>query len=318
MKIVFLDQSSIVLDNDMDFSSIEVLGEFVSYPNSTKSEAIERAKDAETVIVNKVQMTREVISHLPQLKHIAVIATGYNNVDLKAAKEKGITVSNVSGYARYSVPQHAFALILNLVTRAYRYHNDIANGAWSRSPNFTLLTYPTFELRGKTLGIIGFGAIGKNVARIARAFDMKVLIHDVVEIDDPEYQNYSLDELLSHSDIITIHCPLTPQTSNLIDAKALKKMKNTAILINTARGGIVDEEALIDALKKREIAGAGFDVLSQEPPKPDHPLLQSIKNLILTPHSAWSTREARQTLINEVAENIKAFVEGRKRNIVNE
>ena len=316
MKIVFLDVASITLNDDMNFSKIEALGELKCYSNSNKSETLTRAVDAETVIVNKVLMTKDVIEQLPNLKHIAVIATGYNNVDLAAAKETGITVTNVAGYAKYSVPQHAFTLILNLATRVPQYCNDIMVGEWQKSPAFTLLKYPTFELRGKILGIIGFGSIGRNVARIAKAFDMNVMIYDIVDIKDPEYRISPLDEVLSQADIITLHCPLTPQTENIIDAQALKKMKKTAILINTARGGVVDEEALAQALKRGEIGGAGIDVLTKEPPPKNHPLLQNIKNLILTPHSAWSTHEARQNLIDEVAENIQAFIEGRKRNVI--
>lgn len=316
MKIVFLDEASITLNNDMNFSKVEALGELICYPNSNKSETLTRAADAETVIVNKVLMSKDVIEQLPKLKHIAVIATGYNNVDLEAAKEARITVTNVAGYAKYSVPQHAFTLILNLATRVPQYYNDIMVGEWQKSPAFTLLKYPTFELRGKTIGIIGFGSIGRNVACIAKAFDMNVMVYDVIEIKDPEYINYPLDEVLEQADVITLHCPLTPQTENIIDAKALKKMKKTSILINTARGGIVDEEALAQALKRGEIGGAGIDVLTKEPPQQNHPLLQNIHNLILTPHSAWSTHEARQNLIDEVAENIQAVIEGRKRNII--
>ena len=315
MKIVFLDESTITLNSDMDFSPIKALGELVCYPNSNHSETIQRAADAEVVIVNKVSMTEKIINSLPALKHIAVIATGYNNIDLAAAKKAAVRVTNVSGYAKNCVPQHTFALILNLATHAHDYDRDIRNGDWQKSSIFTLLTYPTFELAGKTIGIIGFGSIGRSVARIAKAMQMQIIIHDVLDFEHPEYKNSSLDQIYQKADIITLHCPLTADNKYMINRDVFKKMKSSAILINTARGPLVDQTALADALNTSQIAGAGIDVLDEEPPA-DNPLLAGVKNLIITPHSAWSTREARQRLIDEVAENIKAFSKGIARNAV--
>ncbi|MBN2289950.1 MAG: D-2-hydroxyacid dehydrogenase [Candidatus Glassbacteria bacterium] len=315
MQIVFLDQSTVTLDDDMDFSGLRSLGKLVCYPNSTRAEAVERARDARTVIVNKVPIDREVIGSLPALEHVAVIATGYNNIDLAAASGAGIRVTNVRGYAEKTVSQHTFALILNLATRAHQYDRDIRAGRWQESPSFTLLTYPTFELSGKTLGIIGYGTIGRAVAKIARAFGMRVMVHDVAQPDDKGIKNNSLEEVLCCADIISLHCPLTDENRRLINRETLGLMKPGAILINTARGGLVDEDALAEALNSGRIAGAGLDTLAEEPPG-DSPLLGEVRNLILTPHSAWSAREARQRLIDEVAENIRAFLEGRERNVV--
>jgi glycerate dehydrogenase len=314
MHIVFLDENTVTLD-DIDFSSLQALGSYTGFADSSEDEIIERAKDAEVIIANKAPITRNVLNKLPKLKLVTVVATGYNNVDAKAAKEKGVRVCNVPGYATNSVAQHTFALILNLAIKAYVYHNDVQAGKWQSATSFNLLTYPTFDLAGKTIGIIGFGAIGREVAKIAEAFGMKVLVNDVAEIKDDKYLNTDLDELLKQSDIVTLHCPLTQDNHNLIDAAALSGMKRTSLLINTARGGLVDEQALSEALNSGQITGAGVDVLSQEPPKTGS-LLIDAKNIIVTPHSAWSTFEARQRLIDETARNIKAFMQGQSRNVV--
>lgn len=314
MKIIFLDESTITL-NDIDFSGLKSLGAYYGYPNSDEEKIIERAAGAETVIANKAPMTGKVIRSLGKLQLITVIATGYNNVDLPAAKEKGVRVCNVAGYAAGSVPQHTFALILNLATKAYLYNEDAKSGKWQKASSFTLLAYPTFELAGKTIGIIGFGTIGRGVARLAESFGMKVLAYDSCGIKDSKHTNSNLDLVFGEADIITVHCPLTEETRNLVDAAAFARMKKTALVINTARGGIIDEQALARALNTDRIAGAGVDVLTEEPPKNGNPLLTA-KNIIITPHSAWSTVEARQRLVDETAENIKAFIAGQKRNVV--
>ena len=315
MKVVFVDESTLTLD-DIDFSCLAQFGEYVAYRISTEEEAIERAAGADVIVCSKVPMTRRLMDALPDLKMIAVIATGCNNVDLEAATEKGIRVTNVAGYAANTVPQHTFALILNLATNVWKYHLDIMDGEWERTWGFGLLTYRSFELAGKTLGIIGLGCIGSGVARIAEGFLMNVLANDIRDSRDSGYDNTDLDTLLCESDIVTIHCPLTELSRDMIDAAAVAKMKSTALLINTARGGIVDEQALADALNSDRIAGAGFDVLSVEPPR-DGNVLLGARNIMISGHTAWSAVEARQKLVDETAENIRAFSEGRERNIVN-
>ena len=314
MKVVFLDESTLTLD-DIDFSPLKALGEYAAHANSTEAEIIERAADAAVVIANKAPMTRGVLESLPQLKLVSVIATGYNNVDVDAAKEMGVRVCNVARYASETVPQHTFALILALATRLLGNSADVRAGEWQKASTFTLLRYPTFELSGKTLGIIGCGAIGRGVARIAEALGMEVLIYDPYAGSENVPSQAELDHLLRSSDVVTVHCPLTDETRGMIDAEALAKMKPSALLINTARGGIVDEQALAKALNSGRLAGAGFDVLTKEPPKDGNVLLEA-RNIIVTPHSAWSTVEARQRLVNETAENITAFVDGSPRNVI--
>ena len=314
MKAVFLDANTITI-GDTDLTGFKEITEFTFYPETRDREIVARSANAEILIINKVKITEETLLQLKHLKLICVIATGYNNVDTNAARKRGIKVCNVAGYAKHTVPQHTFALILALATRICSYHNDVIKGQWQKSSLFTLINYPTFELAGKCIGIIGFGTIGKGVANIAKSFNMKVIIFDVIKIKESEYQQVKLDKLLRESDIVTIHCPLSDKTKNLIDAEAIANMKSSALLINTARGGIVDEGALADALEKGRLAGAGFDVLTEEPPKNGNPLIGA-KNIILTPHSAWSTIEARQRLIDETVENIKAFIEGRPRNVI--
>lgn len=315
MRIVHLDDGGISLDGDIDFSGFAAAGDFQRYPGSSADETIERCRNAEVVVTNKAQVGAAAVAAAADLQLIAVTATGYDNVDTAAAKARGIPVCNVPGYAEYTVPQHAFALILNLATQAHRYWRDVENGDWQRTKEFTLLRYPTFELSGLSIGIIGFGAIGRGVARIAEALGMRVLVHDAFGIRDEAYPNTGLDDLLSTADFVTVHVPLNDQTRNLIDAQALARMKPTAMIINTARGGIVNEQALAEALNGDRIAGAGFDVLTSEPPTDGNPLLQA-KNTIITPHSAWSTRESRQKLIDESVKNIRAFAAGTPTNRV--
>jgi glycerate dehydrogenase len=314
MEIVFLDQEGIAI-HDIDFSGLQVLGAYKAFDESDEGEIIERAGRAEVVITNKAPIGAAVLENLPNLKLVTVIATGYDNVDIDAAKRRGVCVCNIPAYAADSVAQHTFALILNLATKAYLYYNDIQEGKWNEVHSFTLLKYPTFELAGKTIGIIGFGAIGRRVAAIADSFGMKVLVNDIAGIRDAAYPNMDLETILDQADIVTLHCPLTEADHNLIDARALARMKNTALLINTARGGLVDERALYDALESGLIAGAGIDVIRKEPPR-EGDILFGAKNIIITPHSAWSTHQARQRLVDETAKNIRAFIEGKPRNVV--
>ncbi len=234
-----------ILDNDLDLSPLHAAGTLTCHPRTPPEETVARATGADAVIVNKVPMTHEVIGALPRLKHIAVIATGYNNVDLKAAGDAGVLVTNVGGYVRYTVPQHTFALILNLATRVHQYDRDVQSGAWARSPMFTLLTYPTFELNGKTIGIIGFGAIGRAVAKVAEAFGMNVMAHDHAELGGSGYRNWPLDEVIAQSDVVSLHCPLTDENRHMMNADSIAAMKPTALLINTAPSALPHDSTLV-------------------------------------------------------------------------
>lgn len=310
MRTVFVDLGS--LDrNDLDLSPIEQQSsQLVSHQATSATQLAERLRDAEVVISNKVVLNAELLSQLPQLKLICIAATGTNNVDLQAAKRLGISVSNCQGYGTGSVVQHAFTLMLALATRLNDYQTAVKRGDWARSDQFCLLDYPVLELQGKTLGVVGYGELGRKMASIAEAFGMKVLVA-ARPGTEPEGDRLALQQLLPRVDMLTLHCPLTEQTKNLIDAKALALMKPSALLINAARGGIVDEQALAAALRGGQLAGAGVDVLSTEPPVDGNPLLDSdIPNLIVTPHSAWGSVEARQRIVGQIADNIEAFKAG--------
>ena len=317
MKIIFLDSHTLSLDNDVDFSGLSKSGDYTGYDFNDNQCVVEKCLNAQIIITNKIIVDSGIISSLGKLKLICVIATGYNNVDILAAREKGIPVVNVPDYAKYSVSQHVFSLILNLATKTCQYHEDVRKGLWQKSKNFTFLKHSTFELAGKTLGIIGFGAIGRELAKIATGFEMNVLVNEISDISETGYKNYSLDHVLINSDIVTIHCPLNDITKNLVNKDKINLMKKNAILINTSRGGIINEADLKEALKNKRIAGAGIDVISAEPPRDGNPLLENVKNLIITPHSAWSTREARQRMIDITAENIEFFIKGVIKNQVN-
>lgn len=317
MNIVFLDAGTVVLDGDVELSGLEALGQFTPYDNTQPEDVVERAAEADVIISNKVLISREAMEKLPTLKFIAVSATGYNNVDIVAARERGIGVSNVPGYSTDSVAQQVFAAILQHATHVAKYAADVDRGDWEQSEIYTLLRYRCFELRGKKLGIIGFGDIGQAVGELGLAFGMQVLPYRRGPIADARFQRAELDSVIQESDFLSIHCPLTPDTRNLLNKDSLKKMKPSAFLINTARGGIVNESDLADALRAGVIAGAAVDVLSVEPPRGNPLTAPGIPNLILTPHTAWAALEARQRLMEGVRSNIEAFGRGEQRNIVN-
>lgn len=315
---VILDKGS--LGSDIDYSALtSQLAHWQSYAHTRGDEVAERISHAEVVITNKVQLTEPVLRQASSLKLICVAATGTNNVDLNACRALGIQVCNVAGYATPSVVEHTFALMLTLMRNLRAYDHDLAAGAWQGSPHFCLLDHPISELCGKQLGIIGYGELGKAVAQVARAFGMEVLVAKSLRNGSAvkEEGRVELDELLSTVDILTLHCPLTDKTRHLIDRQKLSLMKCSALLINTARGNIVDETALCDALLSEQIAGAAIDVLSVEPPQAGNPLLDlRLPNLIITPHIAWASKESRQRLLNEIAANIQAFKHGGMRNSV--
>ncbi|WP_455376632.1 2-hydroxyacid dehydrogenase [Kaarinaea lacus] len=316
MKGVMLDVKSID-SGDINFDSLKsVVSDWQFYDFTAEEEVDDRIKGADIIVTNKVKINKNHLTQASALKLICVAATGTNNVDLKAAESAGIPVANVTNYATPSVVQHVFCLILSLVRKLMEYRQAVQENRWQQSPFFCLLDYPISELSGKTLGIIGYGVLGKAVATVGEAFGMKVVVAAHKGTTATEGR-LGFEQVIQDSDVISLHCPLTDETRNLIGSKEFSMMKPAAILINTARGGIVNEDALVNALKTGQIAGAGFDVLSQEPPVDGNVLLDnSLPNLIVTPHIAWASVESRQRAVNEISLNIKAFLEGEHRNRV--
>jgi glycerate dehydrogenase len=278
---------------------------------------VQRASGAAIVLTNKTVLTRETIRQLPKLRYIGVLATGYNVVDIEAAGQHGICVTNVPAYGTASVAQMVFAHLLNLTQHTCEHGQSVRNGDWSRSPDFCYWNYPLVELAGLTMGIVGLGRIGRQTATLALAFGMKVIYHDVTaSLDAPaEAVAVDLDTLFRDSDVISLHCPLTEDNRGFVSRRQLELMKPTSFLINTSRGPLIDEPALAEALNHGRLAGAGLDVLSQEPPAPDHPLLRA-KNCTVTPHLAWATQAARQRLLNIAVANVQAFLQGNAQNVV--
>jgi glycerate dehydrogenase len=291
--------------------------EFVEYEKTAVAEIVPRLQGASVAITNKVPLRADTLQQLPQLKLIAVAATGYDVVDVAFCKERGIAVANIRNYAVHTVPEHAFALILALRRNILAYRQDVENGVWNRSEQFCFFTHDIGDLHGATLGIIGEGAIGQATAAIGRAFGMRVLFADH---PPPKMQGVTFtphDQVLAEADVISLHCPLLPATRNLINADAFRKMKRNALLINTARGGLVDEAALVQALELGLIAGAGFDVLTVEPPKDGNPLLDLRRlNFILTPHVAWASDGAMQFLADQLIDNIELWCAGTPQHLV--
>mgnify|MGYP002621051126 CR=1 FL=1 len=313
---IFLDRDS--LDRgDLDFSALDNLVDDWQFYGLTHPEDLhDRIRGAEIVVSNKVVIDAAALQAAPQLKLICVAATGYNNIDLAAAGQHGVTVCNARGYATPSVSQHVFALILALSIHLGSYRRAVIRGDWQRSPHFCLLDHPIEELAGKTLGIVGYGELGRAVAHLGQAFGMRVMISDHRGAA-PRPGRQAFDQVLTEADVLTLHCPLNADTRGLIGADEIQRMKPGALLINAARGGIVDEQALAAALRDGRLGGAGVDVLSDEPPRAGNPLLaDDIPNLILTPHIAWASRNARQRLLDEIGDNISAFLAGAARNVV--
>jgi glycerate dehydrogenase len=317
MKIVFLDAYT-TNKGDLSWSELHELGDFKTFERTPLSLIHERVKDADIIITNKAPLSKQTIENLPNLKYICVAATGVNIVDIDAAAEKGISVSNVAGYSTRSVAQIVFAHILNLVSKIEYQADTVSKDCWTNSKDFTYCDFPIYELSNMTLGIVGFGNIGRAVAKIANGFEMKINIFKPGEIlDKPNYVNIvDKETLFNASDIITLHCPLNKKTDEFINKNSLAQMKESAYIINTGRGGLINEKDLADALNDNRIAGAGLDVLSSEPPKADNPLLHA-KNCKITPHVAWSSVEARKKLIDGLVNNIKSFKNGKPINVVN-
>ncbi|MBQ2075607.1 MAG: D-2-hydroxyacid dehydrogenase [Muribaculaceae bacterium] len=318
MKIIVLD-GYVGNPGDLSWEPLERLGDVTVYPRSKPEEIIERALPADVLLTNKVVFDRKLIEALPNLKCIGVIATGFNIVDLEAANERGIVVTNVPAYSTASVAQVAIAHLLNMTTHAEHYTREARAGVWSQSIDYTYCSTPFIELDGKTMGVVGLGNIGSTVARIAAAFGMKVLAFTSKPQEAlPAYitRAQSLDQVFSESDAVSLHCPLTDGTRGMVDARRLALMKPTAMLINTSRGSLIVEEDLAHALRNGVIAAAAVDVLCQEPPAPDNPLL-ALDNCYFTPHIGWTSAEARQRLMDVVVDNVKSFMEGHPINVVN-
>ncbi|MEL6255597.1 MAG: D-2-hydroxyacid dehydrogenase [Bacteroidota bacterium] len=315
MKIVVLDGNT-VNNGDLSWAPFERLGEFEVYPRSSKAEILQRAKGADAILINKAPISRETLSNLPELKYIGILATGYNTVDTVAARERSIPVCNAAGYASESVAQHVFALLLELTNHVALHDEDVKRGGWTNSPDWTYQRKPMMELWGKTMGIIGLGRIGQTTARVAQGFGMKVIAHNRSPKDVAGVEMKSLKEVFAESDVISLHCPLTAENKEFINAEKLALMKSSAILINTGRGPLIQEVDLASALNEDKIRAAGLDVLHQEPPNIDNPLIHA-KNCITTPHNAWGTRECRERLIQIAAENLENFQKGNPTNVVN-
>jgi len=316
-KIVVLDGYTLN-SGDLSWAGLEEFGDCLIHDRSAPEQTIERATGAEIVLTNKTVLSAEIIEKLPDLRYIGVLATGYNVVDVVAARERGIPVTNVPAYGTVSVAQMVFAHLLNLTQRVGDHADTVKEGRWCRSPDYCYWDFPLIELAGKTIGIVGYGRIGQAVSVLAKAFGMRVLANKKIPPESvPDGISFvDLETLFRESDVVSLHCPLTEATQHMVDHDLLDLMKPTAFLINTSRGPLIDEAALAEALNTERIAGAGLDVLAAEPASPECPLLKA-KNCYITPHIAWATHAARQRLMEGVVENVRAFLAGTPRNVVN-
>ncbi|MDR6553818.1 D-2-hydroxyacid dehydrogenase [Paenibacillus qinlingensis] len=317
MNIVVLDGYALN-PGDLTWNEFEALGELVVYDRTAENQIVERAANADMVLTNKTPLSAQTLEQLPNLKYIGVLATGYNIVDIQAAKMNGILVTNVPAYSTSSVAQLVFALVLEFCHRIQRHSDSVLQGDWARSIDFSYSKSPLVELSGQTMGLIGLGQIGKQTALIARAMGMKVVATGSGRSVPQPLEGIewvSLEELLQRADVISLHCPLTPATNELINADRIALMKPSAILINTARGGLLNEADVAQALNEGRLAGAGLDVLTVEPPKPDNPLLHA-QNVIITPHIAWATKEARARLMAVAGNNARSFAQGTPVNVI--
>ena len=316
MKIVILDAYA-ANPGDLSWDEFAALGDLTVYDRTAQEDAAARIGDAEVVFINKVRLTDEIFAACPNLKLVSILATGYNIVDLAAAKRRGITVCNVPGYSTRAVVQMTFALLLEICQQVGLHSGAVHTGRWQTCPDFCFWDRPLIELDGKTIGIVGYGAIGSAVGTVAQALGMKLLVTARHEKPVPEGARFvSLPELLAQSDVVSLHCPQTAENARMIDAGALAQMKDGAILLNTARGGLLDEQAVADALRSGKLLAAGMDVVSAEPIRADNPLLTA-PNCFLTPHIAWAPLETRRRLQAISAENLRAFLAGKPQNVVN-
>ncbi len=316
MKIVVLDWNTIAADGDISCSELEKLGDVRIFPMTSPEQTVQNISDAEIVLCNKVLITRDIMDKCPNIKYIGLFATGFNNVDIEYAAQKNITVCNAGSYSTDAVAQQTFAYILDRFSRIRDYDNAVKNNEWIDSPTFSYFPIPTAELSGKTISIVGYGSIGKKVAHIADAFGMNVIISTRTKPQDCPYELTDIFTAAKKADILTFHCPLTPQTKGIVNSELLSVMKPSAILINTSRGGVVNEYDLADALNNNKISAAYLDVLGKEPMSPDTPLRYAV-NCIITPHTAWAAYETRLRLVNIVCGNVKAWLDGKPHNKVN-
>lgn len=321
MNIVVLDGYTLN-PGDLSWASAEALGDVTVYDRTAPADVVSRSAGATVLLTNKTPLPADVLDQLPNLRYVGVLATGYNIVDVDAARRREVVVTNVPGYGTASVVQMTFALLLELTLHVQRHSDSVRSGDWANSPDFCYWNYPLIELAGKTLGIIGFGDIGRHVADVATAFSMNLIGHSrtrtrTSQAHRPNFRwADDVPDLLAHSDVVSVHCPLTPETKGLINQQNLGRMKPSAFLLNTSRGPIVVDQDLADALNAGVIAGAGIDVLSTEPPAPDNPLFTA-KNCLITPHISWATQEARARLMTMATDNLSAFLAGKPRNVVN-
>jgi glycerate dehydrogenase len=318
MKIVILDGYTLN-PGDNPWDGFQEFGETEIYDRTNTEQVVERAKGADIIALNKVKITDAILEQLPDLKCVLVMATGYDCIDINAAASRKITVSNVPVYGTESVAEFVFALVLELSRHPALHHQSVKNGEWTQNPDWCYWKKPLIELKGKTLGIIGFGRIGRKVGEIGYVFGMKVLANDINQINEPKYTEFSwatIEEVFENSDYISLHCNQTEHNYKFVNGALLQKMKKNSFLINTSRGGLIDEADLAKALNTESIAGAALDVVGREPIVPDNPLLEA-KNIILTPHISWATLEARKRLMRICLQNLKAFLEGHPENVVN-
>ena len=316
LNIVVLDGYTLN-PGDLSWKALEELGDCTVYDRTHPPDVITRAADCEIVLTNKTLLSKEIMEQLPQLKYIGVLATGYNVVDKVAARQRDIPVTNVPTYGTSSVAQMVFAHLLHFTQRVAAHAQSVADGKWTNNTEWCYWDYPLVELQNQTMGVVGFGRIGRATAHLALAFGMSVLAYDTISVTSPEgVQMVDLDTVFRDSDVVSLHCPLTPDTESLVNKERLAMMKSTALLINTSRGSLVDQQALADALNEGSIAGAGLDVLTVEPPPSDNPLIGA-KNCQITPHIAWATLASRDRLIQIVADNVKTFMAGKPQNVIN-
>ena len=317
MHIVVLDGHTLN-PGDLSWDALHALGPAQIFPRTSPAEVLARAAHAEILLTNKVVLSAETLSALPKLRYVGVLATGYNVVDATAARARGIPVTNVPDYSTESVAQLTFALLLELTHGVGRHSEAVQSGRWTASPDFSFWDQPLIELHGQTFGVVGYGRIGRAVARIASAFGLRVLVHSRTRPHDfpADFEFVSVDDLFARSDIISLHCPLTPETRHLVNADRLRRTKPTACLLNTSRGPLIEEAALADALNSGRLAAAALDVLSVEPPPANNPLLTA-RNCLITPHLAWASTAARRRLLRIAVDNIRTFLAGKPTNVVN-